>query len=158
MELNFVRLTADLVNLRILLPEDKRLKSVNMIAKLLSAHKKHTFVSIKDLEKCTGMLNYACQAIPIGHPWLQSTFALQWVKGDHTTAGTISDLVMKDLTMFQSFLSHDDYFVKSVPFLDRLGKLHRALEIKANAAGNPNFCFGCFLPHRSMVWTNVDRY
>ena len=120
-ELNFVGLTADLVNLRILLNEDKRLKSLNMIAKLLLAHKKRAFVSIKDLEKCTGMLNYACQAIPMGHPWLQSVYALQWVRGDHTMDCTVSDLVMKDLTMFQSFLSHDNYFVKSVPFLDRLG-------------------------------------
>ena len=162
MELNFVELTADLVNLCILLPEDKRLKSLNMIAKLLSAYKKHTFVSIKDFEKCTGMLNYACQAIPIGHPCLQSAYALQWVRGDHTMDHTVSDLVMKDLMMFKSFLSHDDYFVKSVPFLDRLGKLHGALEIKADAAGNPNLGSGCFLLHTSQwfgqMWTDTDWF
>ena len=133
-----------------------------MVAKLLLAHKKCTFVSIKDLEKCTGMLNYACQAIPIGHPWLQSAYALQWVRGNHTTDRTVSDLVMKDLTMFQSSLSHDDYFVKSVPFLDRLGKLLGALEIKADAAGHPNLGFGCFLPYNGqwfgLTWTDTDWF
>ena len=73
---------------------------------------------------------------------------------------TISDLVMKDLTMFQSFLKDDNYFVKSVPFLDRLGKLHGALEIKADAAGNPNLGFGCYLPHTGewfgKMWTETD--
>ena len=50
MKLNFVGLTADLINLQIYLPEDKRAK----------AHRKGEFVCVKDLEKCTGMLNYMC--------------------------------------------------------------------------------------------------
>ena len=49
--------------------------------------------------------------------------------------------------MFKSFLEHSDYFVKSVPFLDRLGRANSALEIKADAAGNSELGFGCFLPH-----------
>ena len=68
MVLNFVELTADLVNLLILLPEEKRLKSLDIITKLLSVHKKGKFVKVKDLERCTRMLNYACQAIPVGRP------------------------------------------------------------------------------------------
>ena len=76
MKLNFVGLTADLINLCILLPDDKKTKALSMISKILAAHRKGAFMPVKDLEKCTGMLNYACQAIPIGHPWLQSVYAL----------------------------------------------------------------------------------
>ena len=145
--LEFIGLTADIMNLRILLPEDKRQKAIRIINKLISAHGNRSFVKIKDLERCTGILNYACQAIPIGRPWLQSCYALQWVAGDHTTDHTISDLVSKDLDMFKSFLEHSDYFVKSIPFLDRLGRVNSALEIKADVAGNSELGFGCFLPH-----------
>ena len=84
-KLNFVGLTADLVALSITLPEDKRVKSLKLIDILLQAHKNNQFVTVKDLERCTGMLNYACQAIPVGRPWLQSTYALQWVNGDHVS-------------------------------------------------------------------------
>ena len=145
--LEFVGLTADLTHLRILLPEDKRQKALCIINKLILAHNAGSFVTVKDLECCTGILNYACQAIPIGRPWLQSCYALQWVAGDHTSDRTISALVSKDLQMFKSFLEHTDYFVKSVPFLDRLGIINSALEIKADASGNPKLGFGCYLPH-----------
>ena len=49
-----------------------------MINKLLRAYEKGTFVTVKDLEKCTGTLNFATQAISVGRLWLQSTYALQW--------------------------------------------------------------------------------
>ena len=148
MMLDFVGLTADLINLRVLLPEDKRQKSLNIIDKLLSAHTEGKFIKVKDLERCTGILNYACQAIPIGRPWLQSCCALQWATSDHTSDHTVSDHVM-DLKMFKSFLEQeqDDHFVKSMPFLDCLSKIHSALEIKADASGNSQLGFGCFLPH-----------
>ena len=162
MKLNFVGLTADLINLRIYFPEDKRKKALSIISSLLSAHRKGEFVRVKDLEKCTGMLNYTCQAISIGRPWLQSCYALQWIQGNHITDRTVSDLVMNNLMMFQSFLTHDSHFVKSVPFLDRLGILHGALEIKADAAGNPKLGFGCFLPHTGewfgKSWEDMDWF
>ena len=108
------------------------------------------------------MLNCACQAIPVGCPWLQSCYALQWARGDHTTDHTISDLVKQDLEMFKCFLDHDDYSIKSVPFLDRLGKIHSALEIKADAVGNPQLGFGCFLPHTGQwfrkSWRDTDWF
>ena len=69
--LDFVGLTADLVNMCITLPDAKRKKVVKMINKLLKAYEKGTFVTVKDLEKCTGTLNFATQAIPVGRPWLQ---------------------------------------------------------------------------------------
>ena len=149
MMLDFIGLTAVLINLQVLLPEDKRQKSLNIIDKLLSAHTEGKFVKVKDLERCTGVLNYACQAIPVSCPWLQSCYALQWATNDHTSDRTVSDCVMKDLKMFKSFLEQeqDDHFVKSVPFLDRLGKIHSALEIKADASGNSQLGFRCFLPH-----------
>ena len=81
--LDFVRLTADLINLRVSLPRAKTIKSLKIINLLLSAHNKNQFVSIKQLETCTGILNYACQAMPIFRPWLQSCYALQWANNDH---------------------------------------------------------------------------
>ena len=161
-KLDFVGLTADLVHLRILLPEDKRTKCLNIINKLLKTYSHKQFVMVKDLERCTGVLNYACQAIPVARPWLQLTYALQWISGDHVTDRTISTLVMKDLTMFKSFLEGKDYFVKSVPFLDRLGKIYSPLEIKADAAGNPLLGLGCFLPHTGewfgKLWSKTDWF
>ena len=67
---------------------------------------------------------------------------------------------MKDLMMFQSFLKDNSQFVKSVPFLDRLGILHGALEIKADTASNPKLGFGCYLPHTGewfgKSWEDTD--
>ena len=145
-KLNFVGLTADLEQLCITLPDDKRLKAINLINTVLQAHNNNTFVSVKDLERVTGMLNYACQAIPIGHPWLQSTYSLQWVRGDNKTDRTVSDLVADDLKMFRRFLTTHSLFLKSVPFLDRLGVHKQAIQILANASGNPTLGFGCYLP------------
>ena len=140
-KLNFIGLTADLVKLSITLPEEKQLKSIKLIDILLNAHKNNKFVTIKDLERCTGMLNYACQAIPVGRPWLQSTYALQWIKGDHVSRRKVSDLVAKDLNMFRKFLTSKEGFITTVPFLDRLGIHKGALEIMADASGNSNLGF-----------------
>ena len=101
--LDFVGLTADLINLRVSLPRDKVIKSLNIINTLLTAHSNGQYVSIKDLEKCMGILNYSCQAIPIGRPWLQSCYALQWAVNDNISDRTVLDKVAKDLLMFKSF-------------------------------------------------------
>ena len=50
MVLEFVELTADLIHLRILLPEDKRQKAIKINNKLISAHRNGSYVKIKDLE------------------------------------------------------------------------------------------------------------
>ena len=144
--LDFVGLTADLINLRVSLPKDKTLKSLKIINFLLSAHKANQFVSIKDLERCTGILNYACQAMPIGRPWLQSCYGLQWVNQDHFSDRTISDQVTADLTMFKTLLESTVDYVHTVPFLDRLGRFHSPVEIKADAASKDTLGFGCYLP------------
>ena len=161
-ELNFVGLTTNLVNLSISLPEDKRLKSIKLIDVLLKAHRLNEFVTIKDLEKCTGMLNYACQAIPFGCPWLQSCYALQWVQGDHTSKRKISDRVAADMAMFKSFLKSSKQFLTSVPFLDRLGTHKNLLEILADASGNKNLGFGCYFPHTGewfgASWTETNWF
>ena len=147
MILNFVGLTSDLTHLHVALPVDKITKSLAIIDKLLAAHKTRKFVRIKDLERCTGILNYACQAIPVGRPWLLSCYALQWAANDNVSDCTILDRVCNDLKMFGSFLEQKaNNFVKSVPFLDCLGKIHNQVEIKADTAGNPQLGFGCFLP------------
>ena len=147
MILDFVGLTADLTHLRIALSADKITKSLVIIDKLLTVHKTRKFVKIKDLERCTGILNYACQAIPVGCPWLQSCYALQWAANDNVLDHTISNRVCNDLKMFRSFLEQKaNDFIKSVPFLDRLGKIYNQVEIKADTTGNPQLGFGCFLP------------
>ena len=144
--LDFVGLTADLINLRVSLPKDKTIKSLKIINSLLTAHRKRRYVSVKDLEKCTGILNYACQAIPIGRPWLQSCYVLQWANNDNVSDRTVSDKVANDLSMFRSLLQSNTDFVHTVPFLDRLGHFHSPVEIKADAAGNDKLGFGCYLP------------
>ena len=63
---------------------------------------------------------------------------LQWVAGNHTSNRTVSYRVANDLEMFKEFLTSKDYFVTSVPFLDRLGA------ILADACGSPDLGFGCF--------------
>ena len=146
-ELNFIGLTANLIDLTITLPEEKRVKSIRLIDVLLRAYRMNDFMTIKDLERCMGMLSYTCQAIPIGHPWLQSCYALQWVQGDHTSNRKISDRVATDLSMFRSFLKSSKKFLTTVPFLDRLGKRKNLFEILADTSGNKNLGFRCYFPH-----------
>ena len=117
--LDFVGLIVDLVNLCIHLPEEKRKKSLRILNQIIVAYENNRFVSVKLLERCTGTLNYACQAIPIGRPWLKSTYFLQRTRGNNKTDRTVTKKVAEDLKMFRTFLTSKDHFVTSVPFLDR---------------------------------------
>lgn len=142
-QLDFVGLRADLVRLTITLPQEKITKCMAWINKLIKAYNMHSFVTVKDLERCAGTLNFACQALPVGRPFLHSIYTLQWVR-DHKTDRTVSQLVKQDLEMFKTFFTDNNYFTSSVPFLRRLGLQSSALEIMADAAGNPNLGFGCY--------------
>ena len=108
------------------------------------------------------MLNYACQAIPIGRPWLQSTYALQWAMGDHILKRKVLDLVAKDLNMFRTFLMSTEGFVTTVPFLDRLGVHKGTLEIMADASGNSKIGFVCYCPSTQEwfrgSWTDTNWF
>ena len=53
--------------------------------------------------------------------------------------------------MFKTFLTNDDYFTSSVPFLDRLGLRTAPCEILADASGNKNLGFRCYFP-KTQQW------
>lgn len=145
-QLDFVGLTANLHTLCITLPADKVAKCLTAINSILESHASGAYVTVKELERCAGTLNFASQALPCARPFLQRVYALQWIANDHKTDRTIPDLVAQDLQMFHKFFTDPTLFSNNVPFLRRLGLENSALEIKADAAGNPLLGFGFFLP------------
>ena len=107
------------------------------------------FVSVKDLEKAAGTLNFACQALPAGCPFLAHIYALQYARGDHHMPRKIPRAIYDDLLMFWEFLSPDSpIFVRTVPFLRRLGQEKQPVDIKVDASGSSKKGFGCWCDGR----------
>ena len=82
-------------------------------------------VTVKTIQQTAGALNFICQALPAGRPFLCSLYRLTRMHHGSRHAGghhrRIPHEVCKDLEVLQSFLADkaEDH-VKSVPFLARL--------------------------------------
>ena len=79
--IEYVGLTTDLECMCISLPDDKCQKASTGLDHLLSAHAQEHYITVKDLEKVAGLLNFTCQALPMAKPFLHRLYALQYAGG-----------------------------------------------------------------------------
>ena len=146
--LEYLGLLLDLINQCIGIPEKKRTSCLKKVQKLLDAKLSRSAVTVKHIQKVAGSLNFLCQALPAGKPFLHSLYALtrgspgKSAKGGHHRR--ISQEVFDDLLMFKEFLQETAHLkVKTVPFLVRLSIDNDQVLLYADSAGARDKGFGC---------------
>ena len=135
--IEYLGLVLNLFRQLILIPEKKRNNCLEKIDQLLQVHDRQGKTTVKKIQQLAGKLNFICQALPAGRPFIQSLYKLTWgtaVKQHHHRQLTAE--VVGDLNMFRSFLLESaPQKVKSVPFLNRLGVHNSEIQFFADAAG-----------------------
>ena len=64
--LEYLGLILNFVAQRIEIPDKKRLKCIDLIAKLIQCCRDHKKVTVKTIQQTAGALNFICQALPAG--------------------------------------------------------------------------------------------
>ena len=133
---------------RIEIPKDKRIKCLNLVTKLMEVYEKRAKTTVKQIQKVTGSLNFLCQALPMGRPFLCSLYhATRMANGEKRLGGKhrrLNNETYHDLKMFQMFLKENAHMtVKMVPFLNRLNIDNDKIEMFADAAGAADKGIGC---------------
>ena len=138
--LEYLGLILNFITQRIEIPQKKRVKCIDLIAKLIQCCRDRKKVTVKSIQQTAGALNFICQALPAGRPFLCSPYKLtRTIQGSRRAGGHhhhISHEVCKDLEVLQSFLQEkaEDH-IKSVPFLARLRIFNDQISLFADAAG-----------------------
>ena len=120
---------------------------------------------MKSIQQTTGTLNFICQALLAGRPFLCSLYKLTRTSQGSRHAGghhfRISHEVCKDLEVLQSFLEEkaEDH-VKSVPFLACLRIFNDQISLYADAARGCHLGMGCTygVQWRQGLWSETDLF
>ena len=86
--LEYLGLILNFILQTIQIPEKKRVKCLALIDNLLSAKGKK--VMVKMIQQTAGSLNFICQAIPAGRPFLQSPYRLTW----NNNGGRVKEVII----------------------------------------------------------------
>ena len=150
---------------RIEIPEDKRIKCMNLVSKLIEVYERRAKTTVKQIQKVAGSLNFLCQALPAGRPFLCSLYrATRTAKGDKRRGGNHRRLnfeTYEDLKMFKTFLKENAHVkVKTVPFLNRLNIDNDKIEMYADAAGAADKGIGCIFGDEWFhgKWSETDLF
>ena len=147
--LEYLGLILDFVNQVVGIPEKKRLKCRDLVQRLMNAYKTKSKVTIKYIQKTAGSLNFICQALPAGRPFIASIYRLtRGNDNERRPAGhhrRINLECFQDLTMFDSFLDEAACLtVKTVPFLQKLKIFSDDIELYSDASGSVRGGVGIF--------------
>ena len=147
--LEYLGLLLDFPNQVIKIPLSKRTKCLKLIDSFLSAHAHKRKVTVKTVQKLAGSLNFICQALPAGRPFLVSLYRMIRTRGGaKLKAGhhrRISNETSNDLNMFRSFIQANAHLkIQSVPFLNHLNIDSDDIQLYADAAGAEDKGLGCF--------------
>ena len=136
--------------------DEKRQKCLEMIDKLLAKrNNKGQKVTVKELQKVSGSLNFLCHAIPAGKPFLMSMYKLtrgsvpEEVHLQLTHHRRLSAVVCQDLQVFRSFLvktAQEKY--NSIPFPVKLQVEATTLQFFADAASSKKLGLGCIFGNK----------
>ena len=151
--LEYLGLVLNFLEQRVEIPEKKRIKCLTMVQRLIGVHRQLRKVTVKVIQQTAGCLNFICQALPAGRPFLASLYRLtRGATGTRHTSGhhrRISNETFLDLQVFESFLDDKaEDKVKSVPFLSRLQIFNDQIMLFADASGNPSLGMGLPVPRR----------
>ena len=132
----------------LLIPEEKQSKCSSLIEEVLLTYQSKKKTTVKKIQKVAGSLNFICQALPAGKPFLHSLYTLTKSSGCSIRKSghhrCINKQTYLDLQMFHSFLASNVHLsIKSVPFLSCLAIDNDHIELLADATGAPDKGFGC---------------
>ena len=147
------------------IPEDKIGKATELITNTLntlslSDKNSKGKVTVKELQKITGTLNFLCKAVPSGRPFLRRLYDLQakavpaslrhlpGVKANPKFKIRLDKGATKDLVMWLRFLQTDSMSIhREVPFIGcKQGPL-----LFTDVGRNPRLGFGCYFPEAGEV-------
>ena len=74
--LEYLGLLLNLLDLTLQIPDDKRISNIEKIDKLITAHRKRENVTVKEIQKVAGSLNFICSAIPAGKVFIADLYKL----------------------------------------------------------------------------------
>ena len=165
--IEFLGLVLDFLRQLITIPEKKRAECLRQLDFMLQQHDSRQKVTVRDIQKLAGHLNFICQALPAGRPFLASLYRLTASKpgvAKQVRAGhqrRINQETAADLRMFQRFLQEKaDISEHSVPFLNRIATFQDSVQLFADSAGNSHLGFGCvFKTHWAYGrWENTSIF
>ena len=119
--LMYLGLLLNLVTMTLQIPEDKRIKNLERIQKLIDLHHSRKQTTVKAIQKLAGSLNFLCTAVLAGTVFLSSLYKLTRSpdgKNHLSHHRRISNEVYQDLLIFRTFLQDcgKEEF-QSIPFL-----------------------------------------
>ena len=128
-------------------------------------HTRSRKTTVKKIQKLAGSLNFICQALPVGHPFLCSLYRLTRGPTRHKAkSGNHRKIMVEtfhDLVMFQSFLDQTAHISRySIPFIDKLELVSSEAEFYADAAGAADKGLGCCYGHHwfQAQWTQTTLF
>ena len=163
-QLEYLGLTLDFCLQVIKIPEAKRLKCLDLLNQFLQAKYDKKNVTAKKVQQLAGSLNFICQALPAGRPFLASLYRMtRGHNGVKLKAGNhmrVSDETRDDMILFRSFIQNNAHLsVQTIPFLCRLDLHSEEIQLFADAAGAPDKGMGCVYQdqwfHRPWQQTNL---
>ena len=136
---------------RLCIPEEKRLKAMNMLQKILSKKK----VMVKDLQRLTGLLNFLCKVIHPGRTFTRRMYNKYSAPLDkkgrklkHYHHITIDAEFQRDCEVWQLFLNNAESSVLTRPFVDfensRFTFSADTIQFTTDASANEVLGFGCY--------------
>lgn len=112
-----------------------------MINILLKAKFAKTTVTVRQIQKTAGTLNFLCNTLPAGLPFLKSLYTLTHRSdarpmraGDRRS---ISAAVAGDLDIFKMFLENDHHYLRQIPFTQPQLEDSAQYHVFTDAAGHP---------------------
>ena len=154
----FLGLMLDGENRVVCIPEDKRLKVLNLV-RWISAKKKAT---VKQLQHLAGLLNFLHRAIYPGRTFTRHMYAKFTFIDDHSGKKKIKDTKVKqyhnvrldqefkdDCKVWQAFLSKPEFRRVCRPFVDwDRFEMSEELNFTSDASAAENLGFGCVFAKR----------
>ena len=152
--LTYLGLLLNLITMTLQVPEDKRLKNLERLQKLIDVHHARKQTTVKAIQKLAGSLNFLCAAIPAGKVFLSSLYKLTRSpdgKNHPSHHRRISHEVYQDLLIFKTFLQDcgkEEY--RSIPFLVKKDVYNHDIQLFADSSGAADKGFGCVFKNQ---WT-----
>ena len=146
--LEYLSLILNFVAQTLGIPDKKRIKCLTLVRRIMAAYHEKRHVTVKMIQQTAGSLNFICQALPVGRPFLASLYRLTRRESSERHASghhrRISHETCEDMKVFESFLEDGaPESVKTVPFLSRVESFNDSLELYADAAGRADLGMGC---------------
>ena len=164
-QLPYLGLLLNLVEHLLEIPDDKRVKNIARIDHLLTAFQNRKSVTVKDIQKVAGSLNFICSAIPAGKPFLCALHQLtRSCHGKRICSGhhrRISREVYEDLSMFCTFLVEcAEKKYHSIPFPIKLNIFNSDIQLFADSNGSAENGFGCWFQNSWSygLWRNTTIF